>query len=360
MAIDAYLSEYDRRDWQTVTDGTVRFALIGLGWWTVDLSLPAIADSDLCETTVLVSSSTEKAERIAETHDVDHGISYADYHEGVASDAYEAVYIATPNSYHKEHAEAAARLGKAVLCEKPIEATVDRAREMVSTCDSAGVPFMTAYRLHTDPAARRAREIVHSGGIGKPLFAHGTNSQPLLEMIPDLDQWRLDPERSGYGTSVMDLGIYVINTTRFILGRDPIDASADLQSTHEAFADLDDQWASFRLGFDEGFSLLGSASQHAQSESFLVITGTEGQIRLDPAFHGAAELHVAIRDTTATIEQNGMDAEGEMREEFDYFADRILSGADIYPDGSHGLSDLETIRAIHQAAETGETVTIDR
>lgn len=358
MTFPDWLDDFDRRDWQTVEEGTVRFALIGLGWWTVDLALPAIEKSELCETTVLISSSTEKAERIARKHDVDRGISYDQYHEGEAIDAYDAVYIATPNVHHREYAETAAELGKAVLCEKPIEATAERAAAMVETCEDAGIPFMSAYRLQTDPATRRARDLLDAGAIGRPLYAHGTHSQPLMEMIPDPDQWRLDPDRTGYGTSVMDLGIYPINTARFILGNDPDRAQADMSSTHEAFDDVDDQWATFTLEFEDDFRLLGSTSQHAQRASSLSITGAEGRLKLEPAFQGTATLHVDRGDQSITIENHDMDAEGEMTEEFDYFADRVLGDEEIHPDGRHGLVDMEIIGAIHEAADRNEPVAI--
>ena len=69
MDIDRIFDRYAERDWQTREDGTVRIAMIGLGWWTIEKAIPAVASSDLCETTALVSSSMEKAGRIADDHD---------------------------------------------------------------------------------------------------------------------------------------------------------------------------------------------------------------------------------------------------------------------------------------------------
>jgi xylose dehydrogenase (NAD/NADP) len=48
-----------------------------------------------------------------------------------------------------------------------------------------------------------------------------------------------------------------------------------------------------------------------------------------------------------------------MTEEFDYFADRVLRGAEIGPDGEHGLADMRALEAIYAAAERGERVTIE-
>ncbi|MCG1003150.1 Gfo/Idh/MocA family oxidoreductase, partial [Halobacterium noricense] len=224
QAVDSFTD----RDWQSATDGTVRLALVGLGWWTVDEAIPAIRDTELCEVSVLVSRSREKAQRFADEADVPHAISGDDYHDGECADEYDAVYVATPNAYHLEYVETAAELGKAVLCEKPMEADIERAEQMAEVADDAGIPLMVAYRMHTEPAVRRARDLVDDGVIGDPVQVYGNNSQQLLSIIDDPDQWRLDPGASGYGTSMMDLGIYPINTTRFILGSDPVSVQAQM------------------------------------------------------------------------------------------------------------------------------------
>ena len=356
MPLTNWIDRVDGRDWETASEGTVRFALIGLGWWTVDFAIPAIERAERCETTVLVSSSTEKAQRIANEHDVPHGISYDAFHDGAAADTYDAIYIGTPNARHEAFATTAAELEKAVLCEKPIAADYDGAARMVDAC--ADVPFMAAYRMQTDPIVRRARELLQDGIIGEPRYVAGTNAQPLLEMIPDPDQWRLNAALSGYGTSVMDLGIYVINTARFLLERDPIEASARMASIDEAFTDVPDQWASFTLGFEDGISLVGTTSQDAQYETRLAITGSAGRLVLDPVFHGEVVMRIERGDATTTVEHDAVDGHREMEEEFAYFADRILSGEPIGPDGEHALVDMATLAAIHEAAERGEPVRI--
>ena len=351
-----WIDGFDRRTWQTTDEGTVRYALLGLGWWTVDVAIPAIEASDLCEVTVLVSSSSEKAERVADENGVGRGVSYDEFHDGEAADEYDAVYVGTPNAYHLEYVETAAELGKPVLCEKPMEASVERAEEMVETCEDAGVPLMVAYRMHTDPAVQRARELIEDGFLGDPVSVYGNNSQPLLEMIPDPDQWRLDPEISGYGTSEMDLGLYSINTTRFLLRREPTAVQSRMASLHEAFADVPDERAASLFVFEDDVQMVSTSSQHAHEDTQLKIVGTEGTIELDPAFHGEPTLHLSRNGVSVTVEHEETDAEREMREEFDYFADRVLTDGDVYPDGRHGLRDMRIIEALHESADREEPV----
>ena len=356
MEQTALFEEFTRRDWQTTDSGTVRYALVGLGWWTVEEAIPAIQESERCETAVLVSSSTEKAQEIADEQGVERGISYDEFHDGTTAEAYDAVYIATPNALHLPYVETAADLGKAVLCEKPMEATVERAEQLVDACADADVPLMIGYRMQTEPAIRRGRELLQSGFVGEPRLVHGNNSQRILSIFDDPDQWRLDPDLSGYGTSVMDLGIYPLNTVRFLLDADPIEVQARMNSTHEAFSDVPDEVSAFTLVFDDGIYATCTASQNAYSDTNLRVVGTEGQLTFQPAFHLDTDLQIAREETSADFSTPKVN---QMTELFDYFADRVLTGEEIGPDGEHGLVDMKAIAAIHEAAESGRTVDID-
>jgi len=353
------LGEFARRDWASGVDGEpLRLAMVGLGWWTRERAIPAVRDADHCTTTVVVSSSAEKAERVASSFDtVEHGITYEGFHDGAATDAYDAAYVCTPNALHLPYVESAATHDKAVLCEKPMEATVERAEQLVAA--AADVPLMVAYRMHTEPAVRRMRAVVRAGTIGDPVHVHGSMAQPLLEMTDDPDQWRLDPALAGYGTSVMDLGLYPLNTARFVLDRDPVAVRAADRSLAAAFAEVPDERAAFIVEFEDG--VLGSftASQHAHRESHLRVTGTEGAVEVDPAFFPRTDrgFRLEVGGEATAVEWEQVD---QMTEEFDYFADRVLGGGDIHADGEHGLVDMRALAAVYAAAERGERVTVER
>lgn len=357
MSIEAYIESFERRDWQTATEGTVRFAVIGLGWWTVDETIPAIDESELCTTTVAVSGSKEKAQRVAgEVETITHGITYDEFHDGAASDAYDAVYVCSPNALHLPYVETAAELGKAVFCEKPMEASVERAEGMRAAAEDSDIPLLIGYRMHTEPAVRRARELIREGAIGQPVQALGNNSQSLLAINDDPDQWRLNPDLAGPGASVTDIGIYPLNTARFLLDADPVAAQALMNSGHEAFAAVPDERAAFTLSMDDGTLVACTTSQNAQSSTSLRIVGTEGEIHLEPAFHMETELRLTRGETTVELSTPQVD---QMTEIITYFADRVLSEESIGPDAEHGLVDMRVIEAIYEAAETDRTVTIE-
>ncbi|WP_276274015.1 D-xylose 1-dehydrogenase Gfo6 [Haloarcula litorea] len=361
MDVSDIVDDATARDWETVDpEGTepVRFAVIGLGWFTKGRALPALAESDRCEPSVLVSSSEEKAQRLAaETDGAEHGITYDQFHDGRAADAYDAVYIVTPNALHLEYVETAADLGKDVLCEKPMERDSDRAAELRDTARAGGVDLMIAYRMHTEPAVRRARALIEDGYVGEPMAVTGDMSQRLLDRIdPDPDQWRLDEELAG-GGALFDIGIYPLNTARFLLDADPVAVTGNVSSTHDAFDEVDETVA-FSVEFPDEVYAQCYASHNARQSSGITVTGTEGQVRVEPAFFQdqGRELHVSRGDGRASIEIETVD---QMREEFDYFADRVRGDADILPDGDHGLVDMRAMEAVYEAAETDRWVDVE-
>lgn len=352
MDLETILTRGCARDWeQTSAADTepVRFAVVGVGWFTLRSVLPAVADSDRCRTTVLVSGSPETARQAAATHtDGATVLSYEEYAKGTAADEYDAVYVCTPNARHLDDVRVAADLGKAVLCEKPMERDVGRARELVETCASSDVRLMVAYRMHTEPTIRRAKDLIEAGFLGRVQRVEGSMCQRLLKSVnPDPDQWRLDEELAG-GGALMDIGVYPLNTARFLLEADPIRAGGSTGSNHDAF-DAVDEWVSFDLAFPDGVTAGCFASHNARRHSHIAVTGTDGHLAVAPAFFQERNrgLHVSCGDGRATVTLDRVD---QMREEFDYFADRLRSGAVIYPDGEHGLQDMEVMAAIYESA----------
>lgn len=361
MDLETAVSNGCARDWETVDADDaeqVRFAVIGLGWFTKGRALPALEESVRCEPTVLVSRTSEKATRIAaETSGAVDGISYEEFHDGELSSRYDAVYICTPNALHLEYAKTAASFGKDVLCEKPIERSTNRARELIETCEATGVELMVAYRMHTEPAIRRARELVSNGFIGKPMEVRGDMSQRLLDRVnPDQDQWRLDEELAG-GGALFDIGIYPLNTARFLLNEDPVAVTGRTASTHAAFGDVDET-VSFTVEFPDEVFASCYASHNARQSSGITITGTEGQVRVEPAFFQdqVRQLHVSRGDGRSSIELTKVD---QMLEEFDYFADRVRGDASIHPDGEHALIDMRAMEAVYESEAERAWISVD-
>ncbi|QLG27509.1 Gfo/Idh/MocA family oxidoreductase [Halorarum halophilum] len=341
------------RDWDDSPEGTLRIAVVGCGGHARAVSLPAIATADYCEPTVIVSGSAEKRAELGETY-MATALDYHEYTAGQAVDEYDAVYVSTPNRLHLPHVETAARLGKAVICEKPLEATLERAERLVAACENEGVPLMTAYRMQAAPVVRRLREFLRGGGIGEPQRAFGDFTYPALDGERGPDQWRLDPELAGAG-ALFDLGIYPLNTVRFLFDSDPVAAWGDTRSTGEAFAEVDEH-SDFSVDFGEYVGNF-SASFSGYTTTRLTVQGTHGRVVVDPAFGSTEDRDIMVETKAGRVRLVGVGA-NETREEFDYFANAVLTGGEIESDGEDGLVDMRTMTAVLESAETGSRVDV--
>lgn len=340
------------RDWDTGASGAVRMAVVGLGGFARNVALPAIERSDYCEATVLVSGSPDRARSVAEEYAVPTVIDYEAYDEGDEAAEYDAAYVATPNAVHPRNVETAASLGKHVLSEKPLAATVSGAEEVVETCEDAGVRLMTAYRMQAHPVIRRLRSFLREGGVGDPVHLHGDFTFPVLAGDRGPDQWRLDADLAG-GGALMDVGVYPVNAARFLLRQEPTAVSATT-SGEGPFADVDERVA-VHLSFGDDVTASFTASFSGYPDSRLSILGERGRVELDAAFGVDVErtLTVDVGDTRATFSCPQV---RESVEEFDYFAHALLTGEDVEPDGRDGLADVRIMHETYRAAASGSRV----
>jgi predicted dehydrogenase len=140
-----------------------------------------------------------------------------DWREVVRRDDIDLVDIATPGDSHAEIAIAAARAGKAVLCEKPLANTVAQARAMTAAVNKAGVVNMVCHNYRRIPAVMLAKQILDSGEIGDVYHYRGTYLQDWIidPKLPLL--WRFDRKQAGSG-ALGDIGSHSLDLGRYLVG----------------------------------------------------------------------------------------------------------------------------------------------
>ncbi len=338
--------QFTRRDWQRADPpgDPFRIAAIGLGWFSREHALPALEESDFCTLSLGVDPGEKNRTEVSQTRNVP-AISPEAFHEGSHVDVYDAVYVAAPNSYHLNYTETAARLGKQVLCEKPMEKTLDRSRAMVEAAKTEDITLMIAYRMQSEPAIRRMKEWLQDGLIGDPEIVHSSVSQQLLSIDDNPDQWRLDRELSG-GGAMINLGLYPLNTTRFLLDENPEDVKAHADSSHPAFSEVEEK-VTFQLTFPSGAVSCGSAQETAHRASHLSVVGERGRFHLQPAYAPWKDLTLTIETESmkTTITRTGIN---QLTEQFDYFGHSLQTSSDPHPSGEHALVDMEVVNEIYR------------
>jgi 1,5-anhydro-D-fructose reductase (1,5-anhydro-D-mannitol-forming) len=193
----------------------------------------------------VMSSSAQRAKDFAAECEIESA-----YHslDGLLADpAVQVVYVSTTNELHLPQVLAAAKAGKHVLCEKPLALSVADAVRMVRACNEAGVVMATNHHLRNAATHRKIRELIQGGAIGRPLFARVFHA---VYLPPHLQGWRLDKPQAGGGV-ILDITVHDIDTLRFLLGAEPVEAIGISQSAFMAKQGLEDGVMSV-VRFDNG------------------------------------------------------------------------------------------------------------
>ncbi|HUF46768.1 MAG TPA: Gfo/Idh/MocA family oxidoreductase [Vicinamibacterales bacterium] len=127
------------------------------------------------------------------------------------------VDICTPGDSHAAIAIAAAKAGKAVLCEKPLANSVREAEAMLAAVDKAGVPHMICHNYRRAPAVALAARLIETGQIGEVRHFRGTYLQDWITDPSFPLVWRLDRTRAGSG-ALGDIGAHVVDLARYLVG----------------------------------------------------------------------------------------------------------------------------------------------
>jgi Predicted dehydrogenases and related proteins len=128
------------------------------------------------------------------------------------------VDICTPNDSHAEIAIAAARAGKAILCEKPLARNSAEAQRMVDAVKRSRVPNMVCFNYRRLPAVALAKEMIDAGEIGDRIYhlrARYAQDWIVDENFPMV--WRLQSKVAGSG-ALGDIGAHIIDLARFLVG----------------------------------------------------------------------------------------------------------------------------------------------
>jgi predicted dehydrogenase len=332
----------------------VGFAVVGLGKIAQGSVLPAFANSKSAKLVALVGRDQQKMAQLARKFHA--GVNYHgdEYAECLANPKVSAVYIATPPGEHVHLTVQAAQAGKHVLCEKPLAATAEQAATMVEACRENGVLLMTAYRKYYEPSTLHLKELIQSGKLGRIDAIHTAFSELYVPGVSP--SWLLDKKLAG-GGPLMDLGVYCVNTARWLVDENPTEATAQSWANDtQTFREVE-EGISFRLKFATELVVHGSSSYGATLSSFIFVQGTKGWASLAPAFP-----FDQVRQLIGKIGKRSFARKFKLIDEFtseiDAFASAIQNKHAVEADGVEGHRDMIIIDAIYESARTKQPVII--
>jgi glucose-fructose oxidoreductase len=329
----------------------IRYALVGLGWIAQEAVLPAFQNAANAEVSALVTDDPEKAAQLSQKYKIPRTANYDEYDELLKSGAVDAVYIALPNSQHKDYTVRAAKAGVHVLCEKPMADTVQECEEMIHACEQANVKLMIAYRLHFEPGNLQAIDVIQKGTIGEPRIFSSVFGEQVVE-----GDIRLKKDLGG--GPLMDLGVYPINAARYLFQDEPIEVTAGSANSGDPRFKEVYETVTMTLRFPQDrLGILTCSFGIATADSFEV-AGTKGDLWMKPAFDYHEELHLRVKvkdDEKATT----IPVHDQFAPELEYFADCIRKDEEPEPNGREGLADIRIIEAARTSIRTRQPVTLE-
>ncbi|RYZ12155.1 MAG: Gfo/Idh/MocA family oxidoreductase [Comamonadaceae bacterium] len=333
-------------------------AIVGLGRLSLEEILPALAQSGQARATALVSGSPEKMAAVARQYGIpaESCYSYEQFERLRENASVQAVYIVLPNAMHRAFVERAAAIGKHVLCEKPMATSVDDARAMVAACQRAGVKLMVAYRIQYEPHHLRVRDFVQRNTFGRLVAFSAGNVQTVHPN--GAEQWRHKRALSG-GGALPDIGIYCLNTARFVSGQEPVEVYAQLYSPpgDARYAEVEET-VSFMLRFPSGLVANCMASYGAREDKWQRLQMETATLEMPNAYdyEGQRLLIGRRRDADKVQEELVLAQKNQFAAEIEHFAQCVRSGAAPRTPGEEGVRDQILMEAIYRSAASGRSV----
>ena len=195
----------------------------------------------------------------------------------LADRAVDAVYVGTPVFLHAPQTIQSLRAGKHVLCEKPMAMNEAEARSMLQAADESGKTFGVAYYRRCYPKVQRAKQLIETGAIGKPVVAEltchawfdGEGSR----------SWLVDPAKAG-GGPLFDIASHRIDVLNFLFGQ-PQRVSGQLSNVVHHYAVEDN--ATVMIEYAGGVRGVVDVRWHSKVvRDECRIRGTEGEIEMSP------------------------------------------------------------------------------
>jgi 1,5-anhydro-D-fructose reductase (1,5-anhydro-D-mannitol-forming) len=198
--------------------------------------------------------------------------------EALSDSAVEAVYVATPVFLHAPQTIQSLRAGKHVLCEKPMAMNESEARSMVQVAEETGRTLGVAYYRRIYPKVQRAKQLLESGAIGKPVLAELT-SHGWFDEKESQRSWLIDPAKAG-GGPLYDIASHRIDVLNFLFGQ-PQRVSAHLSNAFHHYAVEDN--ATVMIDYAGGVRGVVDVRWHSKvRRDECRIRGTEGEMELSP------------------------------------------------------------------------------
>jgi len=331
----------------------LNIALCGLGRYA-NILANGLTQSKYCRLAGIVTGTPEKAKNWKEKYAIPEKniYNYVNFDDLKNNEDIDLVYVVLPNSMHKEYTIRAAKAGKHVIVEKPMAITEKDCQEMIDACKNAEVQLAVGYRLHYEPHHIEIKRLGQDQVFGQVRLIEASLGYSLKGIDPN--DWHLVKKMSG-GGPLMNLGVYCVQSNRYVLGEEPISATAQFGpvTMPDLFKEVEES-ITWQLNFPSGAVCTSTSSSNCNVDRFFA-SAERGFFELSPAIsYGPFKGRSSLGEFNfPTINQQAAQLDG--------IGKLILENKPLptHISGEEGKKDMKVLEAIYRAANTGNKVVLN-
>ena len=326
----------------------VKWGVLGVAEIAVKKVIPAMQRGECSEVVAIASRDVERAKSAA----AKLGISkaYGSYEELLADPDVEAIYNPLPNHLHVPWSIKAAEAGKHVLCEKPIGLTVEEVKSLLEARNRTSMKIAEAFMFRAHPQWRTALELVAAGRIGT-----------IRSVVGYFGYYNRDPKNIRNilefgGGALMDIGCYLIYTSRLLFGEEPSRVCGLIEWDRETRTDA---LSSAMLDFPSGQAVFTCSTQ-VVSYQRVQILGTDRRIEIEIPYNAPEDrpCRLFIDDGADLSGRRAEVVEFEICDEYtiqaDLFSKSIRDGQELLVPLEGSIRNMAVIEAIFRSAASGK------
>ena len=286
----------------------------------------------------------------------------------LARDDVDVVCVCVPSGLHAEVGVRAAKAGKHLVVEKPIDVTLAAADRLIEAARTAGVALTVISQHRFDPGLTELKRLLGEGALGRLVLGEASTKWYRTQAYYDSAGWRGSWAMDG--GSLMNQGVHYVDLLRWCMGPVTEVTAVCTTQAHQIEAE-DTALAIVRFGSGAVGTILSSTAAYPGFPQRLEITGTEGTVTVEDgrivrrAF-GAGARPAGGRHGTddddgaaqgAAADPAAVDVAGHAAQIADLLA-AIEEGREPAVGGEDGRSTLEIVCAVYESARAGRSVTL--
>ena len=341
----------------------LKIGIVGLGN-IADIHAQAIKEAYNTELISAYSSSGEKAASFAEKYGI---AGFSNWDKFISDANLEAVSICTPNGTHLDFGEKAAKAGKHVIVEKPIEVTLERARKLIDVCRENNVRLAVIYQTRFMDKIRELKHFLDQGSLGKLFMGDAYVKWYRSQEYYDSGAWRGTIALDGGGV-LINQAIHTVDLLQWLMG--DVDTVFGQSGTFTHRLEGEDN-AVAALHFKNGAIGVIEAStsvQPAQARKLeihgekgtIVIEDDEVKILLEGEnSEDINDSEVEKKESAGASSPLGGFSITPHKNQFEAIADAIEKNETPLVSGEESLKSLAIVLAVYESARTGKNVKFD-